>query len=348
MTPLVQALLILTLGGSLAVKPDFTRSEMTADPREPLEGDIVTFTARLVNSGDEESGETRIDLTLPHEGFLLDVADLEGVMIDREAKRVSGRATLPAGGEHRFTFRILVPRDAGGRLLSPMLRVSNLWKQADSYIHASVEIGTRVASGGVDVAGYRILPAGLATLAVLALFPLLKLFFRGPGTSGAVAAVVFSIGFWVLFAAMAQRDGRSLSAWRETRCRIVDSRLESSTISSSTRTGSGATRSTTSTAYSPLLALEYAVDGHTRYSSGFDTGSRLSVGGLGGALEEASRWPIGRAVPCWYDPAHPDDVVVIRGFGGAYVFALFPVPVVAYGLWVLLGGGRRRHAAPGS
>lgn len=336
MATVIPVLLTVTLAGSLAIKPDFTQSALTAEPREPLEGDIVTFTARVVNSGDEESGDTRIDLTFPSEGFLLDVADLEGATIDRDAKRVSGSITLPPGGEHRFTFRILVPRDAGGRMLSPMLRVSNLWKDADSYIHASVQVGTRIGSGGVDVAGYRILPAGLATLAVLALFPLLKLFFRGPGTTPAVAAVVIAIGFWALFAAMAQRDWRSLTAWREATCRIVDTRLESSTATSST---SGATRSATSTVYSPLLALEYAVDGQTRYSSGFDTGSRLRVGGLGGALEEASRWPAGGAAQCWYDPALPEDVVVIRGFGGAYFFALFPLPVFAYGLWAL-GGGR--------
>ena len=73
-------------------------------------------------------------------------------------------------------------------------------------------------------------------------------------------------------------------------------------------------------------------------STGFDTGSRASVGGLGGALAEFSRWPIGSAVPCWFDPAHPEDVVVIRGFGGAYFFALFPLPLFLFGVWAIVKG----------
>ena len=112
-------------------------------------------------------------------------------------------------------------------MVSPGLRVVNHWKGADSYIHASVDVGTPVSSGGIDIGGLRVLPAGLATVAVLALFPLLKLVFRGPGTLGPVFALVVAIGFWTLFAAMAQRDWRSLSAWRETTCRIIDVRLES-------------------------------------------------------------------------------------------------------------------------
>jgi hypothetical protein len=35
-------------------------------------------------------------------------------------------------------------------------------------------------------------------------------------------------------------------------------------------------------------------------------------------------------------------VVVIRGFGGAYVFALFPVPLFVYGVWALKNRRRRR------
>lgn len=44
------------------------------------------------------------------------------------------------------------------------------------------------------------------------------------------------------------------------------------------------------------------------------------------------RYALGATVPCWYDPADPTDVVVLRGFGGAYLFALFPVPVFLFGV----------------
>jgi hypothetical protein len=90
-----------------------------------------------------------------------------------------------------------------------------------------------------------------------------------------------------------------------------------------------------------VLALEYPVDGRSMISTGFDTGSRLTVGGLGGAVTEFSRWPPGATVPCWFDPAQPDDVVVIQGFGGAYVFALFPIPVFLYGVAAIRYGRLR-------
>ena len=73
------------------------------------------------------------------------------------------------------------------------------------------------------------------------------------------------------------------------------------------------------------------VDGHETYSSGYDTGSRIGVGGQGGRTEELSRWAVGGTTPCWYDPADPLDVVVLNGFGGAYLFALLPIPVFLIG-----------------
>jgi hypothetical protein len=86
----------------------------------------------------------------------------------------------------------------------------------------------------------------------------------------------------------------------------------------------------------------YVADGQPMVSTGFDTGSRASIGGLGGALAEFSHWPIGGTVPCWFDPAHPADVVVIRGFGGAYFFALFPLPLFVYGVWAIANGRSAR------
>jgi hypothetical protein len=44
-------------------------------------------------------------------------------------------------------------------------------------------------------------------------------------------------------------------------------------------------------------------------------------------------------VPCWYDPANPTDVVVIPGFGGAYLFLLAPLALLFYGVMAI----RRPH-----
>ena len=141
----------------------------------------------------------------------------------------------------------------------------------------------------------------------------------------------------MIFLEMARRDRESLTTWHETTCVIRDSYLEPSDSTSTGTDATGRRRTTTTRTYQTMLMLEYPADGQQMVSTGFDTGSRLSIGGLGGAVEEFSRWPIGQTVPCWFDPAHPEDVVVVRGFGGAYFFALFTVPLFAYGVLALSG-----------
>jgi hypothetical protein len=80
-----------------------------------------------------------------------------------------------------------------------------------------------------------------------------------------------------------------------------------------------------------VLGLKYQVDDREVFSSGYDTGSRLGFGGGGGRAEELAGWMVGETTRCWYDPDDPSDVVVINGFGGAYLFALFPLPVFLIG-----------------
>jgi hypothetical protein len=48
-----------------------------------------------------------------------------------------------------------------------------------------------------------------------------------------------------------------------------------------------------------------------------------------------NQWREGTVVPCWDDPLDPQEVVVRRGFGGAYLFTLFPIPVFLFGVWSL-------------
>ena len=260
--------------------------------------------------------------------------------VDPAAKVVHGVIDLPAGAEKRFQFQVIVPRDAGGRVLTSDLHVRNLYLGAEFYGGAEIPIDTRTRTDGVALGGMRIAPAGLGVLAVLALLPLLALLFRSRTRSmGPIVAVVIAIGFWTLFTSMAIRDWRSLSDWQESSCIVRDSRLRSETASSVTTERSGSSRvRREATTDEPLLALEYNAGGRRMVSTGFDTGSRASIGGLGGALAEFSRWPIGGTVPCWFDSGHPEDVVVIRGFGGAYFFALFPLPLFLFGAWAIATG----------
>jgi hypothetical protein len=138
-----------------------------------------------------------------------------------------------------------------------------------------------------------------------------------------------SLGFWTLFGVMAWRDYASLTRWRETTCTVLGGRLSAQPTTRTRRAAAG--QSTDETNYVPVLGLKYAADGREMLSSGYDTGSRLGIGGRGGRTEELAQWTVGGLTSCWYDPADPTDVVVLRGFGGSYIFALFPVPVFLIG-----------------
>ena len=339
-------LLVVTaiLPGAVAAAPDFAQTTITAEPAKPLEGDVVTFSVAIRNSGDQDSPNTQVTITLPHEGMYVGFSGLEGAAYDRDARAISGTLPIPVSGEARVSFRIVTLRDSGGHVLSPMVKVSNLYLGAtDQIIHAEIDIDTRPSTSGIPIGGVRIAPAGLALIVVLMLYPLLYVLVGRRVGHGPVMAIVIAVGFGAIFAGLARRDWASLETWHETTCTIRDSRLREGTASS-TRPGTSTSAArrptgTDTTTYQNVLALEYVADGTSMVSSGFDTGSRLSIGGLGGALNEFSRWPIGQSVPCWFDPEHPEDVVVIRGFGGAYFFAMLPLPLLVYGVWTIAKKG---------
>ena len=348
-------LVTLSLLGATArtalAAPDFSKTTITIEPDTPLEADLVTFALVLRNTGPDDAGAVYVTVDWPLMGFFVDGTGIDGAEIDHEARRITlSQVPLPAGAERRLALRVLAPRDSGGDTLSVALRMSHFDSQTDYYDRAMTTIDTRLADPGVPMGGVRVTRAGIVVLFVLAGGVLLWLVLRllapppptvregslgalfasrvGPGS--AAAAITVAVGFWVLFASMAWRDYQSLS-WPETTCTILGGRLSAqSTTRSSTSPATGAQRDDTN--YVPVLGLRYLVDGRETYSSGYDTGSRLGIGGRGGRTAELAQWAIGGTTPCWYAPGDPLDVVVQRGFGGAYLFALFPVPVFWLGL----------------
>lgn len=341
---------LLGVAGQASARPDFSQSTIVADSTTVVEGDVVAFTMLLRNSGGQSAPGTELHIELPLEAMFVDLAGLEGPAIDPHEKIVTGSLDLPAGGERRVSFRVVVPRDAGGTTLSPSFRLRNLDLATEHSGSARIDVDTRTETRGIRVGGVRFAPAGLALLAILALYPLLYVVVRHRGTRdrgaraarhvnvhGPVIAMVLSVGFWTIFAAMAWRDWRTISAWRQSTCAIVDSRLRAETTTSRPTDAPRRARTRQTTSYKPLLALKYSDDETAIVSTGFDTGSRLGIGGAQRALEDFSRWPIGNTVPCWFDPDDVGDVVVIRGFGGAYLFALFPLPLFIYGLMAIRG-----------
>ena len=297
----------------------------------------MTFTLLLRNSGDQGAPATELEIELPLEAMFVDLAGLEHPTIDPHAKIVTASFDLSAGAERRVSFRVVVPRDDGGNALTPSFRLRNLYLATEHSGGAWIDIHSRIGTSGVKIGGVRLNPASLVGLGVLALYPLLLLLVqyrwrgaRGRSAHGPAIAIVLAVGFWMIFADMARRDWQTITAWHHTTCTILDSRLRSETTSSTEPGRRGRTRQTTS--YNALLAVKYSHEGEEIVSTGFDTRSRLGIGGAQRAYEDFSRWPIGSSVSCWFNPDDVGDVVVIPGFGGAYFFALLPLPLFIFGL----------------
>jgi hypothetical protein len=148
------------------------------------------------------------------------------------------------------------------------------------------------------------------------------------------------VGFLSIFAAMAYDDWRTVSAFQQSSCTILDSRVRIETEASST--GRARTTSSDNVNVEPLLALRYAADGREVIGTGYSTDSRLGIGMGASTIREAAQFKIGAQVPCWFDPRDPARVVVIPGFGGAYFFALLPLALFAAGVYGLTSRSRRR------
>jgi len=333
----------------VSTQPAFAATEILVSPPAVREADVATFTVVLRNTGQDDAGAVAVMVEWPLMGFLVDAGGFEAPNVDHAARRIETTVPLARGAERKFDVRVLAPRDAGGDTLTLAVRAAHYTSGTEHWDRKSLTVETRAASGGVDVGGYRVTTAGIAVLAWLAVTALFWLVVRarppragrppeqdssigsaiasriGPGA--AVAAVMIAIGFWSIFGVMAWRDYQSLTRWPETTCTILGGRLSAQTT---TRTGTRPGTDTTN--YVPVLGLRYMVDGRETFSSGFDTGSRLGIGGQGGRTEELNAWTVGAGVPCWYDPADPLDIVVLRGFGGAYLFALIPIPVFLLGV----------------
>ena len=133
--------------------------------------------------------------------------------------------------------------------------------------------------------------------------------------------VMVPLAFLMVFGGMACSDFQTLTSWKEAQAIILD-RREVVRTTSSTRTSS---------THTPEFALKYQAGDREVISSGFDNGWTLHVGGQVMGKAELDKRIAGDAIPCWYDPADPSKVVVRRGFGGAYIFALLPLPILWFG-----------------
>jgi hypothetical protein len=339
-------LLIAVLGAAFAAPlrgaPDFSQSSISVSTESPLEADLVRFTLLLKNTGDTAAEPVHFEIEWPLMGFFAGVEGLEGAEVDETERTITASLSLPPSSEKVVAVDVLAPRDSGGDALTLAIHLAHYFSGVEHWDRRTVVVDTRLPDGATG-GGIRILAAGWWVLAWFAIAALIGLFvlvrMGGGGTRvgwiGVAACLAVPVGFWMMFAAMAWRDYQVLANWTATTATIVGRRDTSETVTGSRRSSSGASVTTQSEIISPEFALKYEVDGKTVYSTGYDTGSSIRVGGRVRREAEMRDWVRGATIPCWYDPADPRDVVVRRGFGGAYVFALVPLPVFWIGLVLL-------------
>ena len=131
------------------------------------------------------------------------------------------------------------------------------------------------------------------------------------GCGGLVAAVVFLV----------VPEWRVNHEFIETTCRIEDKRV-------------GQIESEDGTLYRPELKIEYQVDGQPYHSAWiYDVRNAYSTG----REEKAAtleRFIKGKEYVCWYDPADPYVVVLVRGYHW-WIWLVFAVPLS----FIVIGGG---------
>lgn len=337
-------LLALTLGGPLPATADLSQSTLTLSPKAPVEGDLIRYELRVRNTSatDIEYLEVRFDA--PEAAHLISTRGMDDPLLESDDRRATGHVKVAAGAEAVVHIEVLTPRDAGGQSLTMRVRLGATQPLLEEWLNASVTLDDVFPEGGATLGAIRILPAALAVLAWMGgsilLFLILVVLSRRSGAirpgeaAGATFTLMFALGLWAYYADMARRDHAILNEWTETPATVLSRRLDASSASSpsSGSTSSGRNQSR----YAPELALRYQAGNATILSTGYDSGSALRRGGRAEREKELETWRPGATITAWYNPKDPRDVVVKRGYGGAYLFALLGLPAFLLGSWLIL------------
>jgi hypothetical protein len=325
--------LVLFVLLAAAVRPAVAAGPFDASALKPLggppvEGEAYTYRLTLV-APTERTGEVAIHL--PPAALFVALQGLDEAEFDHDARVVRWRGTIKAGVPRDVTLTLVAGIDSGGHTSSLHVTVRP-WQGAVTYLVHSVEVDTRMpptlfrlGNVGFNVATVAV----LGWLAGMGLFWLVMRLARPRDANWAPIAIGLPAGFLLYFAALAWDDRRIL-ALPETTCTVVDRVLDTRTSSSSTRPRSGP-----QTVYAPRLALAYSRGNGDAVAQGFGTDSRLSGARASGAQTILERYAIGSQVSCAIDSRDARRAYVERGFGGAYFFALIPLPLLLLGVWGL-------------
>lgn len=330
---------------------DFSQSTVTSDLATVPAGTVVTVKVTLKNSGDQASERTDLRVRFPSNGFLVRIDELPELKRDDNEREVTAVVSIPAGGEYPLTFDLLASRKEAQHTLSSDIEVRNFLAEARLDTEFSIKISSAPSTAGVVIGGLRFHPAAFWILGWMAFGCLLFVWLRArmqwlrehPKSNtlpsdirklpafGLVALIMIPTAFLMAGAGMAWRDLQTLTSWKETQATILD-RREVIRTTTTTVHDDIRRRKRSSTTRTPEFALKYQAGDREVLSSGFDTGTSLHIGGQVLGKAAMDEWVAGKTIPCWYDPADPANVVVRRGFGGAYIFFLMPAPILWFGM----------------
>jgi energy-coupling factor transporter transmembrane protein EcfT len=148
--------------------------------------------------------------------------------------------------------------------------------------------------------------------------------FMSPGLEKLAGAIIFTgIGILIaLFSYSAYKTSAESKEWPTVEGVIVKSEIEQQTSTS----GEGSNKKTTVNAY-PKIAYQYQVSGQAYECTKISFSSSS-----GNANQMVSRYPKGKTVPVFYNPAKPKQAVLVPGNTG-----LNYVPYFFAGAFILIG-----------
>ncbi len=325
----------------------FAQSKIFDVPAVITAGEAFVIGFRVRNNG-EATTYTRVTFDLPSDILLATAPQECFARYDAEARRWVFEGSLGKGWERQCIVNLIALRNASNRASFSLTINTPPSRWAGDV--ASVDIITPPAAGMITIGGrYHITRVGLVVLGFLALLVIAIglakwrtknistttgwFSSRQRAVSAAIGAVI-SLGFLTIFSYMAWDDRRSLTIFRETTCEVIDSTLKYVYSSPSpSPPPSFSQRNIKRGAYKPMFSLNYTLDGVKRQSLGFSTESRLDYSRVA-MTEIMDAYIHGKTVPCWVDPDDLQRVVLLRGFGGAYFFATFPLLLLGVSFWL--------------
>jgi Protein of unknown function (DUF3592) len=332
-------------------QPNFSTSRGEVEPAAPRAGDVVRHVFTITNTG-WSVGPVFISTSL-RRGFLIGTeGDCAGASVDSSGDLRWHEGAFHQGETRRCTVTMLTRPNAAGTFANVVTEIRVI-PSGYYRVEARAELGNPLDPHAVRVGPVMMTRAGMVVTAMLALLILgalaIGLLSRIQGEAplgestpprptgilwGSWAAVVIASGFLLYFASLAYEDWRAYSDYRETRCTVIGSEIDS--FEHRSRSGD----SERNESFKPVFALRYDADGVETFSTGYTTPSAFNFNTRAAAGSVFDRFKVGSTHPCWYDPQDPRTVMLVRGPGGAYILALLPIPVLLIG-WSGLTGARR-------